>query len=131
MTVGPICSWCNLPMPKDLSGTAVDHIIPRARGGPDKPWNRQRLHAKCNGPSGKGCKLTPEAERLAAEHGIVLREPLPTAWPGSSVKLGSGKPNPYRIERESGVQHMPSPAPERECLFTRAECTMFTERLAG
>lgn len=94
-----ICSWCNLPMPDDLSGTVLDHIIPKCRGGPDKPWNLQRMHAKCNGPSGKGSKLTPEAEELARMYGIVLREPLPSVWPGSNELGTIGKPNPYREKR--------------------------------
>jgi hypothetical protein len=98
-----ICPWCQLPLPDDLADTERDHIIPRSRGGPDHAWNRQLLHKACNrGPGGKGSQLTPEATALAARHNIRLHEPLPTSWPGSSVKLGSGKPNPYRIEREGG-----------------------------
>jgi hypothetical protein len=96
-----ICPWCRLPLPDDLAyTTALDHIIPRSRGGPDRRWNQQLLHLQCNRE--KGNKLTAAAEELAAKHGIVLHEPLPTAWPGSSVKLGSGKPNPYRVELEGG-----------------------------
>src|SRR5690349_10823808 len=88
---GGICPWCKLPLPDDLSGTARDHIITKCRGGPDATWNRQLLHDKCNGLGGKGIQLTPEAEALAAGHGVVLHEPLPTIWPGSTVKLGSGE----------------------------------------
>lgn len=99
-----LCAWCNLPLPENLETgeVALDHIIPRSRGGPDYIWNRQVLHEQCNGPNGKGDKLTPEAERLAAKHGIQLHEPLPCSWPGSSKPLSTGKPNPYRVARETG-----------------------------
>lgn len=100
---GGICPWCKLPLlPEDLARTQVDHIIPLGRGGPDRPWNRQLLHTRCN--YAKGSKLTPEAEKLAAEHGVILREPLPNVWPGST-KRGStvGKVNPYRALREAGL----------------------------
>ena len=74
-----ICPWCKLPLPDDLTDTAVDHIIPRCRGGPNAPWNYQLLHFKCNGRGGKGIKLTPEAEALAAEHGVILHIPIPAS----------------------------------------------------
>lgn len=65
----------------------------------------------------KGSKLTPEAKALAEQHGIILHEPLPTAWPGSSVKLGSREPNPYLVAREAGnpvsSQVKPSPRPPK------------------
>ena len=73
---GYICPWCKLPLPEDLAGTAKDHIIPRCRGGPNAPWNYQLLHFKCNDRGGKGPRLTPEAEELAAKHGIVTHIPL-------------------------------------------------------
>lgn len=74
---GYVCPWCSLPFPEDLSGTAKDHIIPRSRGGPSVPWNYQILHFKCNGPGGKWHRLTPEAEALAAKHGVTLHIPIP------------------------------------------------------
>jgi hypothetical protein len=74
-----ICPWCKLPLPDGLAGTAIDHIIPLCRGGPDKPWNRQLLHRRCNGPAGKGFKLTAEAEELAARHGVRLHLPIPAS----------------------------------------------------
>lgn len=72
---GGMCPACLLPLPEDLSETEVDHIIPRARGGPNAPWNKQLVHLKCN--RSKSMKLTPEAEALAAEHGVVLHLPIP------------------------------------------------------
>ena len=44
---GQVCPWCELPLPGDLAerlpsglaAIALDHIIPRARGGPDEDWN--------------------------------------------------------------------------------------------
>ena len=76
---GYICPWCELPFPEDLAGTAKDHIIPRCRGGPNKPWNYQLLHFKCNSHGGKGIKLTAEAEALAAIHGVRLHLPIPAS----------------------------------------------------
>ncbi len=68
-----ICPACRLPLPGDLAGAEVDHIIPRSRGGPDLLWNRRLVHFKCNRDKGTG--LTDEAVALAAEHGVILREP--------------------------------------------------------
>ena len=76
---GYVCPWCKLPLPEDLTGTAKDHIIPRCRGGPHEPWNLQLLHFKCNGPSGKWHKLTPEAEALARERSVILHLPIPAS----------------------------------------------------
>lgn len=108
-----ICTWCRLPLPDDLADTAVDHIIPKCRGGPDRRWNLQVLHHQCNRRGHKGTKLTPEAVALAAERGVVLREPLPTSWPGSSKVHTNGKPNPYAEALEPAL------------------ATMYSERLAG
>lgn len=72
---GGICPECTLPLPDDLAGTEVDHIIPKARGGPDVPWNRQLVHFRCNRT--KRFRLTDAAVALAAERGITLREPKP------------------------------------------------------
>lgn len=73
-----ICPWCEKPLPADLlyAYADIDHIIPRSRGGPDLEWNRQLLHKHCN-RDGKGDALTPQAEALAAEHGVTLVEPPP------------------------------------------------------
>jgi len=98
-------------MPEDLSGTALDHIIPKSRGGPGKRWNHQRLHAACN--MAKGSKLTPEAIELAAKYGVILHEPLPTSWPGSNSTDAYGKPNPHRVARDPGdppSAYTPQPA---------------------
>lgn len=69
-----ICPECGLPLPEDLAGTEVDHIIPKVRGGPDVAWNRQLVHFKCN--RSKRFKLTARAEELAAEHGVVVHLPI-------------------------------------------------------
>jgi HNH endonuclease len=74
---GGVCTWCSLPLPEDLSDVAVDHIIPKCRGGPNRKWNNQLLHRVCNGAGGKGKSLTEQARALAAEHGVTLREPSP------------------------------------------------------
>jgi hypothetical protein len=52
----------------------LDHIIPRARGGPDAAWNKEVLHPLCN--LAKGGRMTARAFRLAAERGISII-PLP------------------------------------------------------
>jgi GntR family transcriptional regulator len=56
-----------------MEGVAIDHIIPRARGGPNTPWNKQILHAVCN--ARKGDKMTPQAEALALARGVQVHEP--------------------------------------------------------
>lgn len=68
------CPECDLPLPEDFAETEIDHIIPRSRGGPDKPWNKRLVHFKCN--RSKHTKLTGEAIALAAEYGLTLIEPL-------------------------------------------------------
>jgi len=70
-----ICPWCKRPLPDDLAGTEIDHIIPRSRGGPNFAWNRQLLHLLCNKIK-RDC-LTDEAVVLAEKHGITLLEPDP------------------------------------------------------
>jgi hypothetical protein len=70
-----ICPECTLPLPEDLAGTEVDHIIPKVRGGPDVPWNRQLVHFRCN--RAKRFKLTDRALALAAEHGVRVHLPIP------------------------------------------------------
>jgi hypothetical protein len=69
-----ICPECALPLPEDLAGTEVDHIIPKVRGGPDLPWNRQLVHFRCNRT--KRFKLTDRARALAAEHGVTVHLPI-------------------------------------------------------
>lgn len=71
------CPECGYALPGDLSETEVDHIIPRARGGPNVPWNKRLVHFRCN--RRKRFKLTPEAEALAKEHGVVLHMPIPAS----------------------------------------------------
>jgi 5-methylcytosine-specific restriction endonuclease McrA len=72
---GGICPECTLPLPEDLALAEVDHIIPKVRGGPDVPWNRQLVHFRCNRT--KRFKLTDRALALAAEHGIRPHLPIP------------------------------------------------------
>lgn len=74
---GGICPECGLQLPEDLSEAEVDHIIPKIRGGPDLPWNRQLVHLKCN--RAKRFKLTDRAAALAAEHDIVVHLPIPAS----------------------------------------------------
>ena len=65
-----VCPWCEGALPQDLAGTAIDHIIPVALGGPGAAWNLQVLHGPCNRE--KWHRLTDQAVALAAEHGIIL-----------------------------------------------------------
>lgn len=46
------CAYCGDP------ATQLDHIIPRAHGGPDALWNRASACQPCNGS--KGSKYLPE-----------------------------------------------------------------------
>jgi HNH endonuclease len=72
------CSWCGNSLDGELP-VDTDHIIPRARGGPDEPWNRQQLHRRCN--QVKGNTITPEARTLAQAHHVTLiPDELPADW---------------------------------------------------
>jgi hypothetical protein len=64
------CPWCGDDLPASPPGTAIDHIIPRAYGGPHRRWNLQLLHGECN--SAKGTRLTTEALELADAHGVTV-----------------------------------------------------------
>jgi hypothetical protein len=64
------CPWCGDYLPDSPPGTAIDHIIPRVYGGPDRRWNLQLLHQECN--SAKGKKITAEALELADAHGVTI-----------------------------------------------------------
>ena len=48
------CTWCGEPYTADTDPAtlAVDHIIPKKKGGGDGPDNLQVLHAACNGEKG-------------------------------------------------------------------------------
>lgn len=70
-TQGGICTWCALPLPDDLKGVHLDHVIPKAVLVIEEDWNFEALHEKCN--LAKLDKLTDRAVALAAEHGIDLR----------------------------------------------------------
>ena len=76
---GGICIHCKKPFPEDLADTAVDHIIPRCRGGPNAPWNLCLLHRVCN--YAKGREFTREAIALAKQHRVILHEPLRPGGP--------------------------------------------------
>lgn len=66
-----ICPWCDLPLPEDLAGVHIDHIIPKASGFIiEDEWNLQALHHPCN--ARKFDMIIPQALALAAEHGIPL-----------------------------------------------------------
>lgn len=70
-----ICTWCYLDLPDDLSDVEVDHIIPKSSGLViEEDWNLQLLHGRCN--LGKFTSITPQAAELAAEHGLVLPQPV-------------------------------------------------------
>lgn len=67
---GSLCPWCSRPLPADLAGVHVDHVIPAVAGGPDIDANIQILHAACN--LAKADQITPAARELAAVLGIEL-----------------------------------------------------------
>jgi hypothetical protein len=64
------CPWCGDCLPDSPAGTAIDHIVPRACGGPHRRWNLQLLHGGCN--SAKGSTITGQALELADTHGVVI-----------------------------------------------------------
>lgn len=62
------CSWCSKRLPADIGKTELDHIIPLAVLPIEERWNYQLLHPQCNRQ--KQDRMTPEAWRLAAMHGL-------------------------------------------------------------
>lgn len=74
---GGVCPHCEQPLPADLARTEIDHIIPRACGGPDVAWNYQLLHLLCN--KNKRVVVTEQARALAAEHGVKVHLPIPAS----------------------------------------------------
>ena len=82
-----LCGWCYKPLPEDLAGAEVDHIIPKASGIViEEEWNLALLHKACNGGR-KRDKITKLAIKLAEAHGIVL---LPGM--GRPYRLGESRP---------------------------------------
>lgn len=51
------CYWCGTAYRKgdNLWGRSLEHVLPRALGGPDKPSNIVYAHIKCN--SDRGCNM--------------------------------------------------------------------------
>ena len=49
---GGICTWCDLPLPDDLSLIEADHIHPVSKGGETSPENTAALHTACNRSKG-------------------------------------------------------------------------------
>jgi hypothetical protein len=64
------CPWCGDDLPGSPHGTAIDHIIPRAYGGPHRRWNLQLLHGACNWA--KGSQITAVALELAAAYDVTI-----------------------------------------------------------
>jgi 5-methylcytosine-specific restriction endonuclease McrA len=67
---GTACRWCALPLPEDMAGVHIDHLIPISAGGPDALWNLQLLHGLCNRL--KGSRLTPAAYVLLVQYRLTL-----------------------------------------------------------
>jgi hypothetical protein len=80
MAQGWTCTWCQRPLPEDLDGTVVDHVIPQSAGGPDEAWNFELLHLPCNGPGGKWDTITLKAWDLAVRHGLALQLQPGAIW---------------------------------------------------
>ena len=45
------CFYCRQPLKRDE--ITIDHVIPRAAGGTDRPWNLRPCCQRCNGCKGK------------------------------------------------------------------------------
>ena len=65
---GSVCVICGRYMRK--AGASIDHVIPRALGGPHHIMNWALAHRPCN--TRKGCQM-PTAEQLA-RHWIIQRK---------------------------------------------------------
>jgi 5-methylcytosine-specific restriction endonuclease McrA len=71
---GRTCFLCSEPLPGNLMEAHIDHIIPKASGIViEDEWNLQVTHGRCN--QSKRDRITPQARRLALEHGIALAVP--------------------------------------------------------
>jgi hypothetical protein len=87
------------------SDLTVDHIVPRALGGPDLPGNRRVLCRRCN--SVKGPRIVSDDalhayrsfERLVRRMGLGLRPP-PLGCVGTSPMLN--RLAQYAISRTRG-----------------------------
>ena len=63
-------TWCGGPLPADLADCEIDHIIPKSVTLIEEDWNKALLHWWCNAE--KWNYITPEALKLAQEHGVDL-----------------------------------------------------------
>jgi 5-methylcytosine-specific restriction endonuclease McrA len=74
-------------------GNHIDHLIPRARGGPDEDWNLQLMHAVCN--DRKQDALVPAAIRLIAERGLnISAEVVSAVRNRPRLRMGEARPMP-------------------------------------
>jgi HNH endonuclease len=97
-----LCRWCHKPLPNDLDGTEIDHIIPKASGIViEDEWNLALLHKGCNGGA-KRDKITKLAVKLAKRHGIVLNPGMGRPWRTRTPARPAQPPSCSRRPRESG-----------------------------
>ncbi|NBW18807.1 MAG: HNH endonuclease [Caulobacteraceae bacterium] len=66
------CHICQCRVP--YSDMTLDHLIPKAEGGPDEPWNVAASHAKCNNMRGNA-RFETHASRVARAY-AAARYPL-------------------------------------------------------
>jgi 5-methylcytosine-specific restriction endonuclease McrA len=53
LTKPPVCAWCGREIDlalsgKDPLGPTIDHILPRSKGGTNRPDHLQPMHRQCN-----------------------------------------------------------------------------------
>lgn len=99
-----ICGLCDRKLPANLTGSDIDHVIPRSRRGPDEDWNRRLLHAGCN--SAKGARLTDEAYDLADARGFAIPDFIAALEQPVDLAAGRRSPgyNPYPGRRRTRWQ---------------------------
>jgi hypothetical protein len=100
-----LCTWCEEPLPEDLTSVDVDHVIPHIAGGPTVEWNMDLLHSECNHL--KAAKITDRAVALAKEHGLTIKGRR-TASP-SVLDLSDIEDPEFRAFMEEFVVHYDDP----------------------
>lgn len=69
---GGQCALCGQLVARNNAN--LDHIIPTSQGGPDRFWNLQATHKRCNFLRGAEPLTTPAAHQAQARYRIYLAD---------------------------------------------------------
>lgn len=71
------CHICKFPIMlggnPSLGHLTCDHVIPKALGGKDAPWNYKPAHKKCNLFKGSTLHYTPTTKHLNSIEKMIAR----------------------------------------------------------